>query len=185
MLLCFSWFSQYLNCFNSNFIPWIVARLRIWLSSQWHCSQPILMTRSRLGFLGSTKSQLQVKVSKNLRVALVWYKTMKNIILWGFWPLVNLGLTRGILIFFGWKRRFECSSVRTSYAIPLYMFLVTPLRENYIFGFFRVRHANDGGQNTVSTAITPITTKLVVIAMTFLVVSSLFSYSGLSCDMPC
>ena len=65
------------------------------------------------------------------------------------------------------------------------MFLVTPLRENYIFGFFRVQHANEGGQNTVSTAITPITTKLVVIAMTFLVVLSLFSYSGLSCDMPC
>ena len=36
VLLRFSWVSQYLNCFNFDFDPWIVVRLRIWQSSQWH-----------------------------------------------------------------------------------------------------------------------------------------------------
>ena len=61
ILMRFSQFSQFLNCFNFNFDPWIVVGMRIWLSSQWHWSQPILVTGSRLGFLGPTKSQLQVK----------------------------------------------------------------------------------------------------------------------------
>ena len=106
MLTRFSQLSQYLNRFNSDFDPWIVVRMRIWLSLQCHLFQLILMTRSKLGFLGpieivNPESNL-VKFAKILREARVWYKTIKNVVLWGdfdlVWPLVNSGLTKGILV---------------------------------------------------------------------------------------
>ena len=58
VLMCFSQFSQSLNRFNSDFDPWIVIGIRILLSSQKHWSQLVLMTESRLGFLGPTESTL-------------------------------------------------------------------------------------------------------------------------------
>ena len=45
VLMCISQFSKYLNRFNSDFSPWIVIGMGIWLSSQWHWSQLVLMTR--------------------------------------------------------------------------------------------------------------------------------------------
>ena len=71
MLTRFSRFSQYLNCFNSDFDPWIVVGMRIWLSSQWHWIQPVLTTRSILGFLGPIRSQLRVKFGQT------WSKFLK------------------------------------------------------------------------------------------------------------
>ena len=58
VLMCFSQFSQYLNWINFDFNPWIVVRIRIWLSLQWHWSQPVLKAGSKLGFLGPARSQL-------------------------------------------------------------------------------------------------------------------------------
>jgi len=43
VLMRFSWFFQYLNSFNSDFNPWIVAGMRIWLSLQWHWFQLVLI----------------------------------------------------------------------------------------------------------------------------------------------
>ena len=112
MLTCFSRFSQYLNRFNSDFDSWIVVGMRIWLSSKWHWSQPILRTRSRLRFLGPIRSQLRVKIAKNIKRARVWYKTMKNIVLWGFWPCLTFGQPRvdqGHFGHFGWKGTLSAS----------------------------------------------------------------------------
>ena len=61
VLISFSQFSQHLNRFNSNFDPWIVVRMRIWLYSQWNWFQLILMDGSKLEFLGPIESQLLVK----------------------------------------------------------------------------------------------------------------------------
>ena len=47
-----SQFSWYLSHPNSNFDPWIIVGMRIWLSSQWHWFKSILMAWSKLGFLG-------------------------------------------------------------------------------------------------------------------------------------
>ena len=85
-------FLWYLGYPNSDFDPWIVFGMRIWLSYQWHWFQPILTTWSKFEFLGSlgstpgqTRSNL-VKFVKNLWEAWVWCKTMKNVVLWEFWP---------------------------------------------------------------------------------------------------
>ena len=65
-------FLWYLSYPNSDFDPWIVFGMRIWLSYQWHWFQPILTTWSKFEFLGSlgstlgqTRSNL-VKFVKNL-----------------------------------------------------------------------------------------------------------------------
>ena len=83
MLMCFARFFEYLHCFNSYFDPWIVVGKGIWQSSQWHWSQSILTVKSKLMFLVplgvSVKSNL-VKLDKNLRVAWVWCKSMKNVV---------------------------------------------------------------------------------------------------------
>ena len=65
VLMHFWRFSQYLNHFNSDFNPWIVVGMRIWLSLQWHWFQLVLMAGSKLGFLGPIKSQLRVKLGQN------------------------------------------------------------------------------------------------------------------------
>ena len=65
VLMHFWRFSQYLNHFNSDFNPWIVVGMRIWLSLQWHWFQLVLIAGSKLGFLGPIKSQLRVKLGQN------------------------------------------------------------------------------------------------------------------------
>ena len=67
VLISFSQFSQHLNRLNSNFDPWIVVGMRIWLYSQWHCFQLILMDGSKSEFLGPIESQLLVKLGQSCR----------------------------------------------------------------------------------------------------------------------
>ena len=93
VLTCFSWFSQYLNHFNSDFDPWIVVGIIIWWPNH------------DKGFWGISwvnyRSNL-VKIAKNLWGARVWYKTTEKVvfvrIFYLVWPSVNLGLTKGILV---------------------------------------------------------------------------------------
>ena len=67
VLISFSQFSQHLNRLNSNFDPWIVVGMRIWLYSQWHWFQLILMDGSKSKFLGPIESQLLVKLGQSCR----------------------------------------------------------------------------------------------------------------------
>ena len=63
MLMHFSRFSQHLNGFNSN--PWIVVRMRIWLSLQW-CWIKIRVSKAHQESTpGQTWSEL-LKISKEL-----------------------------------------------------------------------------------------------------------------------
>ena len=108
VLMRFSWFSQYLNRFNSNFDSWTIVGMRIWLYSQWNWSQTILKARSKLGFPRPVESQLRVKPSKTwpklpkISERLEFDEKLWKVIFWGDFDLVwlssNLGLTRGILV---------------------------------------------------------------------------------------
>ena len=146
----FSQFSQYLNHFNSDFDPWIVIGMIIWLYSQWHWFQLFFTDGSKLEFLGPTRvnslSNL-VKVAENLQGAWVWYKTMKNVvflrILTFFLPLVNPGLTTSILVILAEKGTlgapmFEWVAPRHS-GCPH-----GPMERKWYFWIFRGRHANWG-----------------------------------------
>ena len=76
-----SQFSWYLDCFNSDFEPWIVIQMGIEQSSQWHWFQPISVAESKLGFLGLPEIDFGsnlVKVVKKLWKAQVWSKTMRK-----------------------------------------------------------------------------------------------------------
>ena len=157
MLMHFSQFSQYLNRFNFYFNTWIIVGMRIWLSSLWHWFQSILASRSKLVFLDppkiDSKSNL-VKVAKNLRGAQVRYKTMKNVVLWGFWPCLTFGQPKadqGHFGHFGLKWYFERSSVQMGYAMPLYMFSWPQGEKKIFLGFLGFGMQFEGGQNTVST----------------------------------
>ena len=151
MLMCFSRFSQYLNCFNSDFDPWIVIWMRIWLYLQMHWSQPVLTTGLKLRFLGPTRSQLRVKLAKNLRGTQVWYKTMKNVVLWGFWPCSTFDQTWVDQGHFSWNSHFGRPSVQTGCATSFWMFS-WPHEEKITFlDFSRFGTQIEARQNTVST----------------------------------
>ena len=146
VLMRFSRFSQYLNRFNSDSNSWIVVGMRIWLSLQWHYSQLVLMTGSRLGFFEahheSTPSQIWsklLKISKELKFDI---KSWKMLFCEDFdivWPLVKPRVDKG---HFGWKRHFERSE--TGCATPLYMFSWPHGEKMIFFRFFKVRHTNRG-----------------------------------------
>ena len=97
VLISFSQFSQHLNCFNSNFDPWIVVGMRIWLYSQWHWFKLIWWMGQNQSFWGPSRvnslSNL-VKVAENLWGICVWYKTIKNVVLWEFWHCLTFGQPR-------------------------------------------------------------------------------------------
>ena len=89
-------FSWYLGHSNSDFDSWKFAGMRIQRSSQCRWLQPVLIFESKLGFLGPLGIDFGsnlVKAVEILREAQVLCKTMKNVVLWEFWPCLTFGLT--------------------------------------------------------------------------------------------
>ena len=123
VLKCFSRFSQYLNRFNSDFDPWIVVGMIIWsiftiafVSTRY---DGLIKIRISGACWESTLCQIWlnlVKVAKSLREAQVWYKTIKSVVLWGFWRYLTFSQPRvdqGHFGNFGWKRHSKRFDVRT------------------------------------------------------------------------
>ena len=114
-----TWFSRYLNRFNSDFDPWIVVGKGIWSSLQWHWYKPILNVGSKLEFLVPLRVNLEsnlVKIDKNLRVTRDWCRKMKNIVLGWFWPILTFSqpkVDQGHFGHFDLKWHFGCSNART------------------------------------------------------------------------
>ena len=119
VLKCFSRFSQYLNRFNSDFDPWIVVGMIIWfiftiafVSTRYDGLIKIRISGARWE---STPCQIWlnlVKVAKSLREAQVWYKTIKSVVLWGFWRYLTFSQPRvdqGILVILAEKGTLSAS----------------------------------------------------------------------------
>ena len=84
----------YLGHSNSDFDLRTVVGMRIWWSLQWNLFQPVLATRTKLGFLGLPKIDFGsnlVKFAQNLREARVWCKATKKVFLWKFVPRLIFG----------------------------------------------------------------------------------------------
>ena len=108
----------------------------------------LVSTRSngqiKIRVFGARKSKLRVnlvKVAKIFRNARVWFKTMNSVVLQGFWPSVNPRLTRGILVILAKKVLWVLQRPNGLRHIILDV-LMAPWRENNIFGYFGIRHAN-------------------------------------------
>ena len=103
-----------------------------------------------LSLLGVNSKSNLVKVAKNLRGARVWYKTMKNFILWGFWPSVNLGLTRGILVIL--VEKCTLGAPVSEWVAPRHSGCSrSPMEIKWHFWIFRSPTQIEGEQNTIST----------------------------------
>ena len=82
------------NIYNtSNFDPWVVVRKGIQWSLWWHWFQPVPTVGSKLGFLRPSRVKIRVsnlfKVDENFRVAQVWCRNMKTLLLGWFWPILT------------------------------------------------------------------------------------------------
>ena len=108
----------------------------------------------KIGFLGPPKINFWlnlVKIFKILWEAQVWCKTMKNVVLLGFWPLVKPRADYRHFGHFSWKRHFGYSSAQTGCATLFWMFL-RPRGEKIIFlDFSRFGMQIESRQNMVST----------------------------------
>ena len=99
----------------------------------------------KIRVFGPTRSQPRsnlVKVAKSLRSSGLM-KNYERFYLRGFWLSVNLGLTKGILVILAEKAFWVLWCPNGLHHVILDV-LVVPCRENNIFGFFGVLHANRG-----------------------------------------
>ena len=123
--------------------------------------QPVLTTRSILGFLGPIGSQLRVKfgqtwskflkISKELEFDIKPWKMLffEDIDL--VWPLVNPGLTKGIL-----AEKATLSTLMFERVVPRHYICTCDHVETkwYFLGFSRSNTQIEDRQNTVSTVDT-------------------------------
>ena len=154
MLTRFSW---YLSCSNSDFDPWIVVRMRIWWSLQWHWSQPFLMTGSKLGFLGPAKVNFESTWSN---LPKIFEKLEFDVKLWKLlfcesfdfiWPSVDLGLTTSVLVILA-KKGTLSASVSEWVALRYSRCSRGPMKRKWCFlGFLESNMQIDSEQNIVST----------------------------------
>ena len=122
-------FSRYLNCFNSDFDPWVVVGKGIWCFSQWSWFQPFPIVGQNLSHWGpreSTRGQTWlklVKIDENLRIVQVWCRNMKSVFLGWFWLYLTLGqpmVDQGHFGQFDLKRHYKLPQVYLDVSMALW-----------------------------------------------------------------